>query len=136
MKNQDKDYRSHIGDIKQPFRWFADWQQYEAACADGTAPFYFGIRSRDKPASAMRDVTARPLFHANYSHGDNAMNLNATLNQTESAQQIADRCAAQWKSDAAIRAEFFSLESYTAFERAAAAGKVKIFGGNTAQRSR
>jgi hypothetical protein len=44
---------------------------------------------------------------------------------------LDERCRAKWDSDAAIRAEFTDLAAYTAYERAAAGGKIKILGAKT-----
>lgn len=42
---------------------------------------------------------------------------------------VDDRCKAKWESDATVRAEFTSLQDYTAFEKAQASGKVRVLGG-------
>ena len=47
---------------------------------------------------------------------------------TESEGQIEDRCRASWDNEPAIQAEFISYENYLAYEKAAAAGQVKILG--------
>jgi len=39
---------------------------------------------------------------------------------------VEEKCKAAWETDAKLRAEFTSLEAYTAFERAAANGSAKI----------
>lgn len=41
---------------------------------------------------------------------------------------VEERCKAEWEKDAQVRAEFVTLEAYTAFCRATAAGKVRILG--------
>lgn len=43
-------------------------------------------------------------------------------------QSVEERCKAKWNADANIRSEFASLESYTAFEKNAEAGHVRISG--------
>jgi signal peptide peptidase SppA len=45
---------------------------------------------------------------------------------------LDERCAAAWRNDAAIRAEFTSLEAYTALRRAEASGKVRQLGKRAA----
>ena len=62
--------------------------------------------------------------------GDTSMNNQAMY---ETSEQIEQRCREQWGRDAAIRAEFLDLANYTAYERANAEGKVKIYGRNTVQ---
>jgi hypothetical protein len=39
---------------------------------------------------------------------------------------LEESCAAQWRADPKIREEFLTLESFTAYTRAAAAGSVKV----------
>ena len=45
---------------------------------------------------------------------------------------IEERCKAKWDKTPAIRAEFGTIESYTAYEKAVAAGRVKILGNRSA----
>ena len=45
---------------------------------------------------------------------------------------IEERCKANWDKNPAIRGEFGTLESYTAYEKAVAAGRVKILGKRNA----
>ena len=133
-------------------KYYSSWPEYEKDAEAGCLPDNYkimehlqleaqarGVRcmskrttlaQRDKPAAAVHESeTAKPLFN---SSGGTFMNPN----QPETSEQIEARCKATWKSDSAIRSEFFSLESYTAFERANAAGRIRIFGGNTVQRGR
>jgi hypothetical protein len=44
---------------------------------------------------------------------------------------LEERCRAKWDSDENIRAEFTDLAAYTAYEKAAAGGKIKILGAKT-----
>ena len=39
---------------------------------------------------------------------------------------LEESCAAQWRNDPKIREEFLTLESFTAYTRAAAAGSVRV----------
>jgi capsid assembly protease len=45
---------------------------------------------------------------------------------------LEERCKAAWDGDAALRAEFGSLASYTAFRRAEEAGRVRQLGKRAA----
>ena len=45
---------------------------------------------------------------------------------------VEERCAARWERDEKVRGEFLSLDNYTAFERARAAGRVRILGKQAA----
>lgn len=47
----------------------------------------------------------------------------------EDAKTIEQRCAAEWERSPRIREEFMTLEAYTAFEKASAAGRVRIYSG-------
>ena len=47
----------------------------------------------------------------------------------DEASPIEDRAKATWDHDAAIRAEFGSVESYTAFRKAEAGGRFKVLSG-------
>lgn len=40
---------------------------------------------------------------------------------------VEDRCKATWDKDAAVRAEFSSLDAFTAFTRASEEGRAKVF---------
>ena len=42
--------------------------------------------------------------------------------------ELEATCAQEWRRNAALRQEFASLDQYLAFKKAAAAGRVKIFG--------
>jgi hypothetical protein len=46
----------------------------------------------------------------------------------DSRLPIEERCKAMWDKSPAIRGEFATLESYTAYEKAVAAGRVKVLG--------
>jgi ClpP class serine protease len=50
----------------------------------------------------------------------------AATRQPQAALSVEDSCAAQWRSDPIIRAEFLTLESFTAYTRAANAGHARI----------
>lgn len=50
----------------------------------------------------------------------------------QAALPLEERCKAQWAADPALRAEFESLTTYTAFERAQAAGKVRVLNTRSA----
>ena len=43
-------------------------------------------------------------------------------------EAITLRCAREWSSDAELRAEFVDFENYLAYEKAVAAGLVKLRG--------
>ena len=45
------------------------------------------------------------------------------------ALSVEDTCAAQWRSDPQIRAEFLTLETFTAYTRATRAGRAGIVTG-------
>lgn len=45
---------------------------------------------------------------------------------------IEERCKAKWEKTPAIRSEFGTLAAYTAYEKAVAAGRVKILGKRSA----
>lgn len=45
---------------------------------------------------------------------------------------IDERCKAKWEKDEKVRSEFPTLAAYTAYEKAAAAGRVKILGKKSA----
>ena len=45
---------------------------------------------------------------------------------------VEERCAARWERDEKVRSDFLSLDNYTAFERARAAGSVRILGKQAA----
>jgi len=45
---------------------------------------------------------------------------------------IEERCRQAWHADSAVRADFTSIEAYTAYEKAMASGKVKILGKSRA----
>ncbi|SFN69308.1 Peptidase family S49 [Nitrosospira briensis] len=53
----------------------------------------------------------------------------AATGQPQAALSVEDSCAAQWRNDPKIRAEFSSLESFTAYTRAAHAGHARITTG-------
>jgi hypothetical protein len=46
----------------------------------------------------------------------------------EDDRPVEDRCKDTWEKDAKIRAEFGTLETFTAFEKAQATGQVRILG--------
>lgn len=50
----------------------------------------------------------------------------------DTSKSLEDRCKAKWDGDAAVRAEFASLADFTAYSRAALAGKVRILTGRLA----
>lgn len=49
-----------------------------------------------------------------------------------SPEAIATRCTEAWEKDPKVRAEFVTLEAYTAFSKAEAAGRVRILGKKAA----
>ena len=49
-----------------------------------------------------------------------------TPGDVDSNLPVQERCEAEWKNNAALRAEFGSIASYTAFTRATEAGLVKV----------
>ncbi|ABB73366.1 protein C Serine peptidase. MEROPS family S49 [Nitrosospira multiformis ATCC 25196] len=50
----------------------------------------------------------------------------ATKKEEQISMSLEESCAAQWRNDPQIREEFVTLEGFTAYTRAAAAGSVKI----------
>lgn len=50
----------------------------------------------------------------------------------DSAEPLEARCKAEWERDASLREDFPSLETYTAYCRAAEAGQIKVHGGKSA----
>lgn len=50
----------------------------------------------------------------------------------DTSKSLEDRCKAKWDGDAAVRAEFTSLADFTAYTRAAQAGKVRVLTGRPA----
>lgn len=79
--------------------------------------------------SAMANDAPNPAPHA---PAPAAGAQAAAAAAADASKPIEERCKAKWEADAAIRAEFLDLASYTAFERANAEGKVKILGRRTA----
>lgn len=51
----------------------------------------------------------------------------------EASLPLEERCKLEWDRSAALREEFSSLAAYTAFQKANAAGKVRIFSGKEAR---
>lgn len=49
-----------------------------------------------------------------------------TVGTEDASLPLEDRCKARWDKDKAVRAEFGSLDRYLAYEKAAAAGKVRL----------
>ncbi len=60
---------------------------------------------------------------------ENHMNTS-TQQHAESPEQVEARCRNTWDHNEAIRAEFGDSATYLAYEKASAAGRVKILGGN------
>jgi signal peptide peptidase SppA len=58
--------------------------------------------------------------------------LGAADPMADATQPIEARCKAKWEGDAAVRAEFASLEDFTAFSKALERGNVRILGKRTA----
>lgn len=69
------------------------------------------------------DAAALPKVPANPSPGGEGSEAAA-----EAGLPIEERCKRAWDRDPKIRAEFSSFENYFAFEKANAAGKVRVFG--------
>lgn len=57
-----------------------------------------------------------------------------TTAKASAALSVEDACAAQWRSDPQIRAEFPTLETFTAYTRAARAGRAGIISGRVVSR--
>ena len=58
--------------------------------------------------------------------------LGAEGQAADAGLPLEERCAARWERDEKVRGEFLSLDNYTAFERARAAGRVRILGKQAA----
>ena len=52
--------------------------------------------------------------------------------ESDSHLSVEDRCKAKWDKDSNVRDEFIDLASYTAFEKAQAAGQIRILGKKSA----
>jgi hypothetical protein len=76
-----------------------------------------------------KDAKALPAIPATPSAtGD----LDAQAAAAEAALPLEERCQKRWERDAQVRADFTSVEAYTAYEKAMASGKVKILGKHKA----
>ncbi len=53
----------------------------------------------------------------------------AAATQIQAAASVEDACAAQWRSDPKVRAEFGTLESFTAYTRAESTGRARAITG-------
>lgn len=73
-----------------------------------------------KAAKDMRDESPDPLPAA-------AVELSSTT--VDENAPVEDRCKAQWDADPAIRAEFCTLDAFTAYTRAEESGRVRRIGG-------
>ena len=76
-----------------------------------------------KRAEARRQ--ARERFEREYGGSEASSPLNPG-EPSRDTYGIEERCRSEWASSPALRAEFTSLEAYTAFRRAEARGAVKI----------
>lgn len=73
-----------------------------------------------KAAADMRAETPAPLPAVSAELSSQAVDDNAP---------VEDRCKAQWDADPAIRAEFGTLDAFTAYTRAEESGRVRRIGG-------
>jgi hypothetical protein len=61
-----------------------------------------------------------------------AIELAAADPMADTSKPVEERCKAKWESDPKVRAEFSTLESFTALTRAEEAGKVRVLGAKRA----
>jgi hypothetical protein len=123
-------------------------QQVEAACLAGHEALIAGMKFdgkstgadaamavlaaeqtlRSKAAAALAKDAPPPAKPA----ATPAVDLGATDPMADTSKPLAERCKAKWDSDPKTRAEFTSLEAFTALVKAEEAGQVLVLGKRAA----
>lgn len=86
---------------------------------------------RGKAAAQLASDAPQPVAAAAAPVVDAAAQAAAAA-QAEAGLPVEDRCKAQWERDPKVRAEFGALAAFTAYTRAAEAGRVKTLGKRAA----
>ena len=82
---------------------------------------------RGKVASARADDAPSVVAHAAAPAG-----AESGADSVDSSLPVAERCKAAWEKDANIRAEFGTLEGFTAYTKGLESGRVKVLGKQSA----